>query len=36
MIYVLIFFIGLGGLVYVRRRRRRLTRERIAAIGQTH
>jgi hypothetical protein len=28
LIYVIIFFIGLGGLVYVRRRRRRLLRER--------
>lgn len=33
MLYVMIFFLGVGGLVYVRRRRRRLTREKIVAIG---
>ena len=32
MVYVMIFFIGLGGLVYVRRRRRRMTRQR--SVGQ--
>jgi hypothetical protein len=32
MIYVMIFFIGAGGLVYVRRRRRRMVREKAAAL----
>jgi hypothetical protein len=29
-VYVIIFFIGLGGLGYVRRRRRRLIQEKVA------
>ena len=36
MIYVLIFFLGAGGLVYLRRRRRRLIRDKVAAVSQTH
>jgi hypothetical protein len=32
MIYVMIFFIGAGGLVYVRRRRRRMVREKAPAL----
>ena len=32
MVYVMIFFIGAGGLVYVRRRRRRMVRERADAL----
>jgi len=36
MIYVLIFFLGAGGLVYVRRRRRRLMRDKMAPAGHAH
>ncbi len=32
MVYVMIFFIGAGGLVYVRKRRRRMVREKAAAL----
>ena len=32
MIYVAIFFIGAAGLMYVRRRRRRMVREKSAAF----
>ena len=34
MIYVLIFVLGLGGLVYVRRRRRRMQREKALAMQE--
>ena len=36
LIYVMIFFIGAGGLVYVRRRRRRLGREKMGAVANIH
>ena len=36
LLYVVSFFIGAVGLVYVRRRRRRLIRERVAEVARTY
>lgn len=36
LIFVLIFAIGSGGFLYVRKRRRRLVRETVAAATQTY